>query len=128
MAIKGLNKYDSQIMPKFADGNFEDMLRKCHDFGDGAITIKRTDGIYTAVDANQKTVVINIWPGDPDDFDDTVYVYDGEICEYISRLDNGEYDITTGEVPQKYKYRFDLVLAKANDKGISRKFKKLFNL
>ena len=50
------------------------------------------------------------------DFDDTVYVYDGEICEYISRLDNGEYDITTGEVPQANKIRFDSELSKDNNK------------
>lgn len=127
MGIKGLDKYASQIMARFADGNFEDMLRKCHDFGDRVITIKKIDGIYTATDVNKKTVVIHFYYGDLDVFDDTVYVYDGEICEYISRLDNGTYETTTGDAPKFYKHRFDLVLAKANNKGVSRKLKKLLN-
>ena len=127
MAIKGLDKYSAQNFARFAEGNFEYMLRMCHNFGNGPIIIKKIDGIFTAVDADQNNVIINYWYGDPDCLYDTVYVYDGEICRFVKRLDNGDYKEKISEVPQAYKIRFDSVLAKVNNKGVTRRIKQLFH-
>lgn len=106
MAIKMLNFKEKKYLENSFNGEFEKMLRMCHEF-DESIRIKINRGLYTSVDKQGRNVLIGFWYGDPDDFDDTVFVIFGENTDYTKRHDDGTYETYQGVAPSLYQEQYN---------------------